>query len=234
MRFTSLLMAVSALVMALLAWVTHPDVDSHVPTPTASPASHSAPTIAGKTKPPILLARLAEDPHAALEWLLQTSGGAPGSPSPLSTDAHLQSAVSAAADRLMEMTQSPSQSPAGKNSSLALENFIQLWAMADVRTACEWVHQLPASPVRDALMVRVAFSGSRIDPAEAACLVVEEIPPGAVQEEAAVMVLHQWALQDAPAAAAWVGLFPDDAFRERLLDELRGITDYHRASLAAP
>jgi hypothetical protein len=225
MRFTLLLMAVSALVMAFLAWVTHPGQDSHMPT--ASPASHSTPAIELKSEP-TLLARLAEDPHAALEWLRQTSGGAHGSP--LSTDAHLQSAVSAAADRLIQMT----QSPAGKNSSLALENFIQLWAMADVRTAYEWVHQIPAGEVRDALMVRIAFAGSRIDPAEAACLVVEELPPGTVQEEAAVMVLHQWALQDAAAAAAWVGLFPEDSFRERLLGELRGIADYHRASLAAP
>jgi hypothetical protein len=175
-----------------------------------------------------LAERLAQDPHAALEWLLQTSG-LEQCPSP-STDPHLQSAVIDAANRLMQTTRSQS----GQDNPVALENFVQLWAAVDLHSAYRWVHQIPAGKVRNALMARVAFVGSRVAPGEAACLVVEEIPSGVLQEEAALMVLHQWAIQDPASAAAWVELFPDDPFRERALHELQGVTDYHRTSLATP
>jgi hypothetical protein len=116
MRFTFLLMAVSAIVIAMLAWVSQMGGESK--TPTASPSNSS--TESQKTGAPMsgltaiferktktastLAERLAENPHAALEWLLQTSGR--GQSSAFSTDVHLQSAVIEAANRLMRTTRS--------------------------------------------------------------------------------------------------------------------------------
>lgn len=240
MRFTFLLMAVSAIVIAMLAWVSQTGGESK--TPTASPSNSS--TESQKTGAPLsglttiferkpktastLAERLAENPHAALEWLLQTSGR--GQSSALSTDAHLQSAVIDTANRLIRTT----RSELGQDNPVTLGNFVQLWSAVDLQSAYRWVYQIPAGEVRNALMVRVAFVGAQIVPDEAASLVVEELPPGAIQDEATMMVLHQWALRDPDSAAAWVNLFPDDQFRDRALNELQGIMDYHRARLAAP
>ncbi|HSI65272.1 MAG TPA: hypothetical protein VLE43_19250 [Candidatus Saccharimonadia bacterium] len=227
MRFKLLVTAISALAMATLALVIRMGEDSN-----ALPASPKNSAESRKPDAPMsgfgLAERLADDPHAALEWLLQTSGREQSTS--LSADPHLQSAVIDAANRLMQ-TIGPQS---GQENSVALGNFVQRWASVDLRSAYEWVHQIPAGQVRNALMVRVAFVGSQIAPAEAASLVVEELPPGVTQEEAAMMVLHQWALQDPDSAAAWVNLFPDDAFRHRALSELQGVTYSQRTSLAAP
>lgn len=241
---TFLVLTVSACLMATLAWLSQRDGESK--TLTTSPSNSSAESqkpgapMSGmsaifdrdrRTKTASTLAeRLAENPHAALEWLLQTSGRDQNSS--LSTDTHLQSAVIDAANRLMRATRSET----GQDNPVpaALGNFVQLWSAVDLRSAYQWVYQIPAGHVRNALMVRVAFVGAEIVPSEAASLVVEELPPGAIQDEAIMMVLHQWALQDPDSAAAWVNLFPDDQFRDRASNELQGIVDYHRASLAAP
>lgn len=244
MRFKLLVTAVSAGAMAtaVAILVTRVSEDSNAsPASLASssaenrkpdsPMSGRAPTFGRKTLsgPGLGLAeRLADDPHAALEWLLQASDGKQSTS--LSADPKLQSAVVDAANRLMQRTGPQS----GKDDPVILQNFVQLWAAVDLHSAYEWVHQIPASQARNALMVRVAFVGSRIAPGEAASLVVEELPPGIIQEEAAMMVLHQWALQDPDSAAAWVNLFPDEAFRGRALRELQGVTYYQRTSLAAP
>jgi hypothetical protein len=232
MRIPCLVMVVfSALAMAMLVFLTRMgrepnSAESRKP---GAQMLELSPTFDRKTGSGVGPAeRLADDPHAALEWLLQTSGREQSSS--LSADPHLQSALIDAANRLMQTTRTQS----GKDDSVTLQNFVQLWAAVDLRSAYEWVHQIPASQVRNALMVRVAFVGSQIAPGEAASLVVEELPPGVIQEEAAMMVLHQWALQDPNSAAAWVNLFPDEQFRDRALRELQGVTYYQQASLAAP
>ena len=48
----------------------------------------------------------------------------------------------------------------------------------------------------------MAFLSALSDPAQAASFVAEEMSPGEVQTEAAISVLHQWALRDTRAAAA--------------------------------
>jgi hypothetical protein len=240
MRFKLLVTATSALAMAMLVYMIQMGENSNAPAslnnnsraesrePDA-PMSGRTPIFDRKTGPPPGLAeRLADDPHAALEWLLQTSGREQSTS--LSADPHLQSAVIDAANRLMQRTLPQS----GKDDPVPLQNFVQLWAAVDLSSAYGWVHQIPAGQARNALMVRVAFVGSQIAPSEAASLVVEELPPGVIQEEAAMMVLHQWALQDPDSAAAWANLFPDDQFRDRALRELQGVTYYQQTSLAAP
>jgi len=83
-------------------------------------------------------------------------------------------------------------------------------------------HILDALPgdERDRLFSRVAFTRSKENPADAAKLVVEWISPGEVQNEAAISVLHQWALREPNAALAWAQLFPEESLRNRALKEV--------------
>lgn len=51
-------------------------------------------------------------------------------------------------------------------------------------------------------------------------LVATQISQGPAQEEAAICVLHQWALQDINAAQTWAMNFPEDPLRNRAMNEL--------------
>jgi hypothetical protein len=58
---------------------------------------------------------------------------------------------------------------------------------------------------------------------EAAQLIIADLPPGPKQTEAAISVLHKWALQDVDGAAAWAEQFPAGPLRDRALNELSAI-----------
>ena len=102
------------------------------------------------------------------------------------------------------------------------------WAGKDLAGALSWAASQPVGKQRDEIMARVAFMESRTAPEAAANLVIDEIPSGPAQEEAAISVLHQWAIQDFASAKAWAERFPSGPLRERALAELSGI-----ASIAA-
>jgi hypothetical protein len=104
-----------------------------------------------------------------------------------------------------------------------LENLTAQWASSDFSAAHTWVREQDASDWRDDLVARVAFAGSQSDPAAAAQLVVGEMAPGPKQNEAAISVLHQWALRDLAAASAWANAFPEGNLRTRALAEIEGI-----------
>lgn len=78
----------------------------------------------------------------------------------------------------------------------------------------------PPGEERDRLLSRVALTRSKENPADAARLVAEWISPGEVQNEAAISVLHQWALQEPDAALAWAQLFSEENLRSRALKEV--------------
>lgn len=120
----------------------------------------------------------------------------------------------------------------GQGSGAVLENLAQQWADRDFPAAYSWALGQPAGGLRDELVGRVAFVWSHREPAEAARLVVEQIPPGPVQTEAAMSVLHQWAQLDFAAATGWVEQFPKNSIRERAQYELAGIAR-HQSELGA-
>ena len=109
-----------------------------------------------------------------------------------------------------------------------LEELVQRWAGQDLAGASAWIQEHPAGEQRDQLLGRLAYVQSQSDPAAAARLVVEQIPGSAVQDEAIMMVLHQWAQRDFVAASAWANLFPYGALRDRAQKELQGIAAYSR------
>lgn len=104
-----------------------------------------------------------------------------------------------------------------------MENLVQQWAAADLRGAYAWAADQPAGEPRSALLARVAFIWSQSTPADAAKMVVEQIPPGDTQTEAVMTVLHQWAMRDPSTALEWVRRFPESPLRARAITELEGI-----------
>jgi hypothetical protein len=109
-----------------------------------------------------------------------------------------------------------------------VENIAGGWAARDLPAALAWVAQQPAGERRDQIMARLAFVEAQSAPLDAANRVVREIPSGPVQEEAVMSVLNQWAMQDLPAATAWVERFPAGSFRDRAAAELAGILHYQQ------
>jgi hypothetical protein len=115
-----------------------------------------------------------------------------------------------------------------------LENLTAQWATNDFSAAHAWVRQQEASDWRDDLVARIAFAGSQSDPAAAAQLVVGEMAPGPKQNEAAISVLHQWALRDLGAAASWANAFPEGNLRTRALSEIECIRLSRQTAAAQP
>ncbi len=111
----------------------------------------------------------------------------------------------------------------------AVENLVMQWAMSDTAAAFEWAQNQPAGERREAALARVAFVMAESDPASAARLVAEELKSDAAQAEAAIMVLHRWALRDLEAAANWVRQFPEGAVRNRAVAELEGILEERKS-----
>jgi hypothetical protein len=112
-----------------------------------------------------------------------------------------------------------------------MENLVQQWSSADLVSAMVWVNEQPAGEQRDEFVQRVAFVLSQSDPANAAGLVTEQIPPGPAQDEAMMTVLHQWADRNVSAAADWIATYPfrSAQLQDRALSELEGMQNYQKA-----
>lgn len=123
-----------------------------------------------------------------------------------------------------------SESVADRASNTGLETLAQTWAESDFTAAQDWVLSRAPSGQRDQIVARLAFVRSKTSPLEAAKLVVDSIPPGAAQTEAAMSVLHQWAARDPAAAQSWAENFPEGDLRSRALKEIDGIKRYASGS----
>lgn len=110
-----------------------------------------------------------------------------------------------------------------------LKNLCLQWAQQDLSAAYTWIVSQPADDRRSAMLSGVAFVWAQKDPAGAADCVVGQIPAGAAQNEAVMMVLHQWALLDLPGAVAWVQRFPNGPMQARAVTELEGVEAYERS-----
>jgi hypothetical protein len=64
---------------------------------------------------------------------------------------------------------------------------------------------------------------SKTDPKDAANLVAEQIPPGRIQDEAAISVIYQWALKDPEAAMNWAQSFPVGTLHDRAVNEVQNV-----------
>lgn len=107
-----------------------------------------------------------------------------------------------------------------------LQNLVSQWAHQDFPNALAWTENQPDGEQRDQMMERLAVLQSQTDPAEAAKLVAEEIPPGPAQDDAVISVTYAWGLRDMAAATAWVNLFPPGPLQERAKNELLNVAAY--------
>jgi hypothetical protein len=104
-----------------------------------------------------------------------------------------------------------------------MENLVYQWAFSDLSSAFSWATNRPDGEQREQYISRIAYVLAQRSPSDAARFVVEQIPPGLTQTEAAMMVVHQWALRDAAGAASWVESFPEGPIRDRAINELKGL-----------
>lgn len=105
-----------------------------------------------------------------------------------------------------------------------VENIADHWAARDLPGVTRWARKLPKEGNRDQIIARIAFVQSMSDPIAAANLILAEIPQGEIQDEAAMTVIHQWALKNPAEARAWVNAFPASSLQTRAMAELDGIT----------
>lgn len=165
-------------------------------------------------------------PSEALAWALQAAAG-PQRDAVMETVCPQVAATNAAAAvALVER--------AGSSCSNLLANMVQLWAEQDGAAAYAWAMNRPAGEERDCLFGRLAFVEAKTRPEEAARLIVEQMSSGAAQVEAAISVMHQWALRDAPAALAWAQLFPEGTLRDRAIGEVQNIMNMNAAAESQP
>jgi hypothetical protein len=164
----------------------------------------------------------ARDPAAALRWASLLQDETERASTLRAVCVELGQVDPEAAIRTMEDLSVP-------DDASTLDNLAQLWAGKDMTAATEWALARPAGESRDRLLSRMAFVMAERSPREAATLVVESIPPGETQTEAAISIVHRWALQDWNAAKEWVDLFPEGPLRERAQHEIAGIKEYTEA-----
>jgi hypothetical protein len=115
---------------------------------------------------------------------------------------------------------------AGSNTNFTqslLANLAQQWAELDMQAACAWATATPAGAEQNRLLGRIALVQSKHNPEAAARFVAEQMSPGTLQDEAALSVIYQWALRDAPAAQAWVQMFSESPLRYRAMLEVHNI-----------
>ena len=156
-----------------------------------------------------------QNPHHALAWMLNAPAGE-------KRDTVAEMACARVAESDPARAVSLAESYSGGCSNL-LENMVQQWAERDQPGATAYAMQKPPGDERDRLLSRVAFTRAKENPRDAANLVAESISPGDVQNEAAISVLHQWALRDPKSALAWVEGFGVEALRDRALTEMWNI-----------
>ena len=162
----------------------------------------------------------AQDPAAAERWAMQL--GDPSERASALSDLCFQIAQTNAAQALIKAEQYGLSTAPGS----VLENLVQQWAVQDFYSAVNWTVQQPEGEQRDQMLARLAFVQSASAPSEAVKLVVDQIPPGPIQTEAAISVLHQWAVHDLAGARSWVNLFPAGPVRDRADTELNNIAAY--------
>ena len=105
-----------------------------------------------------------------------------------------------------------------------LECLTMQWCEKESGAALDWALTQPRGEWQDRLVARASFVLSKSDPVRAGSL-VSGLEPGVLQEEAAMAVLHQWALQDPSAALEWAEGFPEPALRERALAEISNLRE---------
>jgi hypothetical protein len=109
-----------------------------------------------------------------------------------------------------------------------LGNLVQQWASQNLQGATAWADGYSPGNDRDNLFKQIVLAESQNAPSQAAETVVNDISPGPIQNEAAFLVLGQWAQQDLTGAAAWASQFPGGELYDQGQIILDGISKHER------
>jgi hypothetical protein len=160
-----------------------------------------------------------KDSAAALQWAANLTGEAERANAVRSVCLEIGQTNPAAAIQTIENLRLP-------EDRSTLENLVQMWAVQDISAATDWTLARPAGDERDNFLARLAYVMAEKSPREAADLVVKTIAPGDAQVEAAISIVHQWALRDWDSAREWVDRFPKGILRDRAHAEMAGAKKY--------
>jgi hypothetical protein len=114
----------------------------------------------------------------------------------------------------------------GDRREIILGNLVRQWASQDLSAAVAWANNYPVNDRSDKLFRQIAYAVSEKSPREAAQMVVELIPPGPIQQEAAMSILQQWGSRNLRDAMAWADLFPSGELADRAGRELASMAAY--------
>jgi hypothetical protein len=92
------------------------------------------------------------------------------------------------------------------------------WAGRDSKTAIDWGKQIQDESLRAQMLAAIATGFAEADPAAAATLAAQSLPPGRAQDDAVVGIVQRWTQQDPEEAAAWVVAFPEGKLRDTALE----------------
>ncbi|HEU6448262.1 MAG TPA: hypothetical protein VFV23_07490 [Verrucomicrobiae bacterium] len=88
------------------------------------------------------------------------------------------------------------------------------WALTDEPNAQTWSEQISNDILREQAVAAVATVLGNSNPAAAADLAVQELPPGKAQQDAIALIIQHWAQQNPTAAENWVEQTPQGFLRE--------------------
>jgi len=106
-----------------------------------------------------------------------------------------------------------------------LESLTMQWCDKDSETVLNWAREQPPGEWRERLLARVSYVLSKSEPLAAAQL-VSDLEPGPQQNEAAMAVLHQWAMKDPSAALKWAEAFGEPTLHKRALEEISNLQSW--------
>lgn len=182
----------------------------------AAPSSDGAarPFLAGTTDAPSVRASPSSAPPPS-------PAAATPAPSPVRSAAEKLVALSET-DPRAALLASAGRNP-GPSATYLRGNFLQLWAQRDFTAAFAYADNLPPGIEREEMLGRLALVLAESLPAEAADVVAADMAPGPTRDEAAISVVHRWALAEPAAAEGWASAFPAGPLRERALREVAGV-----------
>lgn len=85
---------------------------------------------------------------------------------------------------------------------------------SDPESAVAWAKSLSRNENRDAAYAQIAVTLGGTSPKHAAEFAVKYLPPGSGHDQVFIDIASQWAEEDAPSAAKWVGRFPEGEARK--------------------
>lgn len=97
---------------------------------------------------------------------------------------------------------------------------VREWASQDPDAPVTWAEKMETSTLREQVFANTAITLSETDPAAAATLALQKLPPGGPQDDTVVSIVQRWAQTEPAEAAGWVAQFPEGRVRDAALENL--------------